>query len=100
MIFSAVRSNSQGRIGFLENERRTNVALTRAQHGLIIVGNAETLSSNAKWKTLIAYFEVTGSLVNGFDEAIKKIKELKEHQILIDQLDAAKIEEIIDDDFM
>jgi superfamily I DNA and/or RNA helicase len=40
MIFSAVRCNNQGKIGFLENYRRINVALTRAQHGLIIIGNA------------------------------------------------------------
>ena len=30
MIFSAVRCNSERNVGFLENERRTNVALTRA----------------------------------------------------------------------
>ena len=40
MIFSAVRSNRHGNIGFLKNERRTNVALSRAKHGMIIVGNA------------------------------------------------------------
>lgn len=50
MIFSAVRSNVEGCIGFLENEKRTNVALTRAKHGMIIVGNAATLLSDPKWK--------------------------------------------------
>ena len=76
MIFSAVRSNDRGKIGFLENYRRINVALTRAQHGLIIIGNAETLSTNEKWQTLISYFRVTGSYVEGVQAAINKIKEL------------------------
>ncbi len=76
MIFSAVRSNDRGKIGFLENYRRINVALTRAQHGLIIIGNAETLSTNQKWQTLISYFRVTGSYVEGVEAAMKKIKEL------------------------
>jgi superfamily I DNA and/or RNA helicase len=39
IVFSAVRCNFAGHIGFLEKENRINVALTRAQHGLIIVGN-------------------------------------------------------------
>ena len=69
MVFSAVRCNPEGKIGFLENERRTNVALTRAQHGLIIIGNRRTLSSNAKWQTLLAYFEITGTLVDGLENA-------------------------------
>jgi superfamily I DNA and/or RNA helicase len=62
MIFSAVRSNRFGNIGFLENERRANVALTRAMHGMIIVGNAKTLESDAKWKLLIAQFRKDGTL--------------------------------------
>lgn len=56
MIFSAVRSNKQRNIGFLKNERRINVALTRAKHGLIIVGNAKTLSADDRWSTLIDHF--------------------------------------------
>jgi regulator of nonsense transcripts 1 len=74
MIFSAVRSNNKGKIGFLENQRRTNVALTRAQHGLLIIGNARTLSSDEKWQTLIEFFRIKGTLVKGFSGAIDKIK--------------------------
>jgi superfamily I DNA and/or RNA helicase len=33
------------------------VALTRAQHGLIIVGNIETLKVDKKWKELINILE-------------------------------------------
>ncbi len=56
MIFSAVRCNNKGKIGFLDNRRRINVALTRAQHGLIIIGNINTLSVDEKWKELIDIF--------------------------------------------
>jgi superfamily I DNA and/or RNA helicase len=53
MIMSAVRSNDDHQIGFLNSYRRLNVALTRAQHGLVIVGNRKTLSSDKNWKKLI-----------------------------------------------
>lgn len=44
IIFSCVRSNANKTIGFLDNSRRVNVALTRARYCLIIVGNASLLS--------------------------------------------------------
>ncbi|KAG9091395.1 hypothetical protein FRC07_011863, partial [Ceratobasidium sp. 392] len=43
IIFTTVRSNTSADIGFLEDERRLNVALTRAQLGRIIIGNENTL---------------------------------------------------------
>ena len=76
MIFSAVRCNDKGKIGFLENYRRINVALTRAQHGLIIIGNANTLSNDPKWQVLITFFRYSGCFVDGEDEALQKIRDL------------------------
>ena len=68
MIFSAVRSNRHGNIGFLKNERRTNVALSRAKHGMIIVGNAQTLSdADPNWKILIKVFIDNRNLVDGIE---------------------------------
>ena len=39
-ILSMVRSNKTYKIGFTGDARRLNVSLTRAKHGMIIIGNA------------------------------------------------------------
>ncbi|CAG0921345.1 unnamed protein product [Notodromas monacha] len=48
ILLSLVRSNDDNVIGFLGNMNRVNVALSRAKHGLYIVGNMKMLSENAK----------------------------------------------------
>ncbi|CAL1711823.1 unnamed protein product [Somion occarium] len=49
VVFSTVRCNMEGDIGFVEDNRRLNVAWTRPKLALIIVGDRRTLSSNPLW---------------------------------------------------
>ncbi len=43
VILSCVRANEHQGIGFLNDPRRLNVALTRAKFGMIVVGNPRAL---------------------------------------------------------
>ena len=47
VIYSIVRSNEDGEIGFLRDERRLNVALSRAKELLVLVGDSKCVTSKA-----------------------------------------------------
>ncbi|XP_050430864.1 regulator of nonsense transcripts 1 homolog [Adelges cooleyi] len=65
IIVSCVRSNENQGVGFLNDPRRMNVALTRAKYGLVLVGNPHILCKHPMWHSLLCYYSDNGALVEG-----------------------------------
>ncbi|XP_038648115.1 protein ZGRF1-like isoform X3 [Scyliorhinus canicula] len=55
IILSCVRTRQ---LGFIDSEKRMNVALTRGKRHLLIVGNLTCLRNNRLWKRVIHHCEV------------------------------------------
>ena len=73
VVASLVRSNPERKIGHLQEPERVNVLLSRARHGMILLGNAKTLM-NARvrpgapkdlWKNILKTLQTDGSLLAG-----------------------------------
>ncbi|RVX00175.1 Regulator of nonsense transcripts 1-like [Vitis vinifera] len=65
IILSCVRSNEHQGIGFLNDPRRLNVALTRARYGIVILGNPKVLSKQPLWNSLLTHYKEHECLVEG-----------------------------------
>ena len=63
IMISLVRANDKGRIGFLGDLRRMNVAITRARMKLMILGDAPTLTRHAFYKELYEYIWENGQVI-------------------------------------
>ena len=63
IFISLVRANENGQIGFLNDLRRMNVAITRARMKLIILGDASTLTRHPFYKALYDYIGDRGTIV-------------------------------------
>ena len=61
IIISTVRSNKQSEIGFLSDERRMNVAITRAKRLLCFIGNSNTIENNSFLSHIICHLKKNGA---------------------------------------
>lgn len=63
VLLSTVRSGSAKDIGFVKDDRRMNVAITRAKHSLITFGHAPVLSRHSQsWASLVSHCRVRSCL--------------------------------------
>ena len=60
IVFSSVRANEDGKVGFLADWRRLNVALTRAKRGVVVFGCMTTLRNDPVWNSWIEHVVATG----------------------------------------
>src|SRR5690606_38837492 len=65
IVLSCVRSNDHQGIGFLNDPRRLNVALTRSKYGIVILGNPKVLSKHPLWHSLLEHYKAKHCLVEG-----------------------------------
>ncbi|KAG7670496.1 hypothetical protein KSW81_003059 [Nannochloris sp. 'desiccata'] len=73
IVISMVRSNTSGEVGFLADNRRMNVAVTRARRQCVIVCDSDTVKNDPFLKRLVEYFEENGEYASAaeartFDE--------------------------------
>lgn len=64
IFISLVRANTEGRIGFLSDLRRMNVAITRARMKLMLSGDSSTLTRHHFYRSLYEYTATNGTLIS------------------------------------
>lgn len=62
ILISLVRANERGRIGFLNDLRRMNVAITRARMKLLILGDSATIARHQFYAALYDYIQQWGKI--------------------------------------
>lgn len=62
IVISLVRSNDERKCGFLKTSNRINVLLSRACHGMYVIGNAYTARGVPMWNQVITMLENDGNL--------------------------------------
>jgi ATP-dependent RNA/DNA helicase IGHMBP2 len=67
IVLSLVRSNLNQQIGFLNDYRRINVALTRARKKLYIIGDSATIGTDDFYSKMLDYFEEIGAYHSVFE---------------------------------
>ncbi|XP_032438234.1 DNA-binding protein SMUBP-2 isoform X1 [Xiphophorus hellerii] len=67
VVLSLVRSNRKGEVGFLAEDRRINVAVTRARRHIAVVCDTQTVGNHAFLKSLVDHMAVFGEVRTAFE---------------------------------
>ncbi|KAJ3596215.1 hypothetical protein NHX12_002624 [Muraenolepis orangiensis] len=67
VVLTLVRSNRKGEVGFLAEDRRINVAVTRARRHLAVICDSQTVQSHAFLKSLVSHMSEHGEVRTAFE---------------------------------
>ncbi|XP_029438093.1 DNA-binding protein SMUBP-2 [Rhinatrema bivittatum] len=81
VVLSFVRSNRKGEVGFLAEDRRINVAVTRARRHLAVVCDSRTVSNHKFLKTLVDYMNEHGEVRTAFEYLDDIVPDHYSHEI-------------------
>ncbi|TGO16135.1 hypothetical protein BPAE_0516g00020 [Botrytis paeoniae] len=62
VVISLVRSNDERKCGFLKTSNRINVLLSRARHGMFIIGNSDTSRPVPMWAKVLSILERSNNI--------------------------------------
>ncbi|CAO2654557.1 Nn.00g112900.m01.CDS01, partial [Neocucurbitaria sp. VM-36] len=62
VVVSLVRSNDMRKCGFLKTSNRINVLLSRARHGMYIIGNSDTARPVPMWAEVLSILERSNNI--------------------------------------
>jgi helicase MOV-10 len=69
--------------GIIRQPQRMNVCLTRARHGLVVIGNVNLLSSDPEWVRFLSFCQRNGLVKGEVDLKISKREELRLESLLL-----------------
>ncbi|MEM7179862.1 MAG: AAA domain-containing protein [Spirochaetota bacterium] len=69
IVLSLVRSNDDGEIGFLQDVRRMNVAMTRAKRLLVVIGDSATIGEHPFYSDFLEYCNEIGAYRSAWEYA-------------------------------
>jgi len=75
IVISLVRSNDERKCGFLKTSNRINVLLSRARHGMYIIGNTDTARPVPMWDKVITMLEKEENIGNALALCCPRHKE-------------------------